>query len=146
MTEDVEKAEGNAEIVKAAVVVVAATIEMTNAQKRVQIQKTSVPCTVDISGASATRILEEMIVILQEKVAKMDKDVATPILAVVTMVEEVAEAVPTKTTTTTIMVTTMANGNKHHHLDGALHVWVASWMILRSGTAIRNEACDCSHC
>jgi hypothetical protein len=84
MTEDVEKAEGNAEIAKAAMVVVTLTIETTNAKKRVQIQKTTVPCMVNISGASATRILEEIITILQEEVAEMDKDVATPILAVVT--------------------------------------------------------------
>jgi hypothetical protein len=57
VTEDVEKAEGNAKIAKAAVVVVAATIKTTNTQKRVQIQKTSVLHTMDISGASATRIL-----------------------------------------------------------------------------------------
>jgi hypothetical protein len=50
-----------------------------------------------------------MIMILQEEVAEMDKDVVTPILAVATMFEEVAEAVTmTTTTTTTIMVTTMA--------------------------------------
>jgi hypothetical protein len=35
-TEDVEKAEGNAKIAKMAVVFVAATIKLTNAQKRVQ--------------------------------------------------------------------------------------------------------------
>jgi hypothetical protein len=106
--EDVEKAEGNAKIVKAAVVVVAATIETTNAKKRVQIQKTSVLHMVEISGASATRILEETIMILQEEVTEMDKDVVTPILAVVTVVQEVADAVATTTMTTTIMVTTMA--------------------------------------
>jgi hypothetical protein len=98
MTEDVQKAEGNAEIAKAAVVVVAATIEMTNTQKMVQIQqKTSVAHMVDLSGASATRVLEETIAILQEEVAKMDEDVVTPILAVMTVVKEVAEAVATTT-------------------------------------------------
>jgi hypothetical protein len=80
------------------VVVVAATIEMTNTQKMVQIQpKTSVAHMVDMSGASATRILEETIAILQEEVAKMDEDVVTPILAVMTVVKEVAEAVATTT-------------------------------------------------
>jgi hypothetical protein len=66
---------------------------------------------VDTSGTSATRVLEETIAILQEEVAKMDKDVVTPILAVATMVKEMAKAVATTTTTTTtttIMVTTMA--------------------------------------
>jgi hypothetical protein len=60
---DVDKAEGNAEIAKAAVVVVAVTIEMTNTQKMDQVQMTIVLSMVAISGASVTRILEETIMI-----------------------------------------------------------------------------------
>jgi hypothetical protein len=52
--EDVDEAEGNAEIAKAAVVVVAATIETTNTQKMDQVQMTIVLSMVDISGASVT--------------------------------------------------------------------------------------------
>jgi hypothetical protein len=61
-----------------------------------------------------------MIMILQEEVAEMDKDVVTPILAVVTMFEEVAEAVTTTTTTTTttIMATTMAT---------TITTWMVHW-------------------
>jgi uncharacterized protein (DUF697 family) len=114
--EDVEEAEGNAEIAKAAVVVMAVTIELTNAQKMDQVQMTIVLSMVDISGASATRILEETIVIPQEEVAKMGKDVVMPIQAVVTVVEEVAKVV---VTTTTTLVTTKGTN-------------ITTWMVRRS--------------
>jgi uncharacterized protein (DUF697 family) len=114
--EDVEEAEGNAEIAKAAVVVMAVTIELTNAQKMDQVQMTIVLSMVDISGASATRILEETIVIPQEEVAKMGKDVVTLIQAVVTVVEEVTEVV---VTTTTVLVTTKGTS-------------ITTWMVRRN--------------
>jgi hypothetical protein len=76
---------------------------------------------VDVSDASVTRVLEETIMILQEEVAEMDKDVAVLILGVVIVVEEVAELVAT-TTATTILETTMAMNITTwmvHHMDGA---------------------------
>jgi cob(I)alamin adenosyltransferase len=115
--EDVEEAEGNAEIANAAVVVVAVTIETTNTQKMLdQVQMTIVLSTVDISGASVTRVLEEMITIPQEEVAEMGKDVVTLIQAVVTVVEEVTEVV---VTTTTVLVTTKGTS-------------ITTWMVRRN--------------
>jgi uncharacterized protein YtpQ (UPF0354 family) len=90
--EVVVEAEVNAEITKVDTVVVAVTTEKMNTQEMDQVQMTIVLFMVDISGANATRILAEIIIILQEEVAKMDKDVVIPIQAVVIMVE-VAEAI-----------------------------------------------------
>jgi hypothetical protein len=114
-----KKAERIADIAKAAVVVVEATIEIINTQEMDQVQKTIVLSMVVISGASATRILEEeIIIILQEEVAEMGKDVVIPILAVAIMVEEVAEAVATTITTTMLVTTTIMN--------------ITTWMVCRN--------------
>jgi hypothetical protein len=82
-------------------VVVAATV-MTNFQEMDRVQTMIVLFMADISGASATRILEEMTAILQKEVAEMEKDVLMPILAVeIMVVKEEAKVVDTMTLVTT---------------------------------------------
>jgi len=94
-----------------------ATTKTTSAQGVDQVQTMIVLSMVDISGASATRVLVETTATLREEAAEMeDEVVAIPVVAM-TVVEEVAKAVAA--TTTTMMETTVATSN-------------ATWMVRRN--------------